>query len=359
MKIAYIFHLSDTHECGVYKKIIGQSRQWIRYGAQVAFFVLTKKGGKEFFEKNDAGIPVFVHEYGGLAERFRKLSRLHQHALKYSANIIYYRYDLYHPSYERMAREIPVIVEVNSDDIAEFRLGSRFRSWYNRLTRNNILLYAKGLVFESQQLAGLPHFSHFDKPYLVMGNSIDLEQFRHFPAPSNPAPVIAFMGSARQPWHGVEKILWLAHHFKKWRFYLIGPDPEEFKDIPSNVRLHGFLQQSQYESLLALADVAIGPLSLYLIGKEESSPLKVREYLAGGIPTIIGYRDSDFPQGAPFLLQIENRPNNVTSSVAKIEEFVTAWQYKRVSREDISFLDAKVKEKKRFNFISHFNMSKE
>jgi hypothetical protein len=359
MRIAYIFHLTDAHESGVYKKIIGQSKQWTRYGAHVAFFILTKKGSAKFFEKNDAGIPAFAYEYGGLAERFRKLSQLYLHVLKYSASIIYYRYDLYHPSFGRIARKIPVIVEINSDDISEFRLGNRLRHWYNRLTRRHIFSHAKSLIFESQQLAGLPHFARFGKPYLVMSNSIDLEQFRHFPPPSNPNPVIVFVGSAHQPWHGVDKILWLAHHFMRWRFDLVGPDQEEFEGIPSNVLFHGFLPQFQYESLLAGADVAIGPLSLYLIGKEESSPLKVREYLAGGLPTIIGYLDSDFPQGAPFLFQIGNRPDNVMSSVARIEEFVNAWQNKRVSHDDIHLLDVRVKEMKRFDFISHFDMSKE
>lgn len=359
MRIAYIFHLTNGPESGVYKKIIGQSKQWTRYGANVAFFILTRKGLAKFFAKNDAGIPAFVYEYGGLAERFRKLSQLHLHVFKYSASIIYYRYDLYHPSFGRIAKKIPVIAEINSDDISEFRLGNRLRHWYNCLTRRYFFSNTKGLIFESHQLPGLPHFACFGKPYSVMGNSIDLEQFRHFPAPSNPNPVIVFLGSAHQPWQGVDKILWLAHHFKRWRFHLVGPDRDEFKGIPSNVLFHGFLQQSQYESLLAVADVAIGPLSLYLIGKKESSPLKVREYLAGGLPTIIGYQDTDFPQGAPFLLQIGNRPDNVMSSVAKIEEFVNAWQNKRVSHNDIHLLDVRVKEKKRFDFISHFDTSKE
>jgi len=358
MRIAYIFHLIDGPKSGVYKKIIGQSKQWTGYGADVAFFILTRKGLARSFAKNDAGIPAFVYEYERLAERFRKLSRLYSDVFKYSAGVIYFRFDLYHPAFERIAKKIPVIVEINSDDISEFRLGNRLRHWYNYLTRTYLFSNAKGLIFESQQLAGLPHFSCFGKPYLVMSNGIDLEQFRHFPAPGNPNPVIVFLGSARQPWHGVDKILWLAHHFKRWRFDLVGPDPDEFKGIPSNVLFHGFLQQFQYESLMSGANAAIGPLSLHLIGKEESSPLKVREYLAGGLPTIIGYQDTDFPQGAPFLLQIGNRPDNVMNSVGKIEEFVNAWQNKRVSHDDIHSLDVRVKEKKRFDFISHFDTGK-
>jgi glycosyltransferase involved in cell wall biosynthesis len=351
--------LLDGPDSGVFKKIKDQSEQWIRYGATVGFFILTRKGLAHSFRNSISGIPIFTFEYGGIPERLRKLSQLYAQVVHFKASIVYYRYDLYHPAFEKIAKQIPVIMEINSDDISEFRLGNRFRHWYNYLTRRYIFLNVKGLVFESHQLAGLPHFARFGRPYLVIGNSIDLQRFRTSPAPKNADPIIVFIGSANQSWHGIEKIFWLARRFKHWRFDLIGSDPGGLKDIPANVVCHGFLSRPRYEPLIAGANVAIGPLSLYLIGKHESSPLKVREYLAYGLPTIIGFQDSDFPQGAPFLLQIGNRPDNVMSSVAKIEEFVNAWQNKRVSHDDIHLLDVRVKEKKRFDFISHFDTSKE
>ena len=115
---------------------------------------------------------------------------------------------------------------------------------------------------------------------------------------------------------------------------------------------HGFLSQLEYEPLIAGADAGIGPLSLYLAGKDESSPLKVREYLAYGLPTILGYRDTDFPERVPFLLQIGGSPDNVMNNISKIEKFVISWQGKRVSRDMVSLLDVSVKEKKRLMFLS-------
>jgi hypothetical protein len=84
---------------------------------------------------------------------------------------------------------------------------------------------------------------------------------------------------------------------------------------------------------------------------EEACPLKVREYLAYGIPTIIGYKDTDFPNGAPFLLCLPNTPDNVEKNLDRIEAFVLSWKGKRVPRSEIEHLDLKVKEEKRIIFI--------
>ena len=352
MRIAYIFHLIDGPESGVFKKIMDQSRQWVGYGVDVSFFILTHRGLARFFTDASAGIPTFVYEYVGGVDRLKKVSQLYASVLDYSVDIIYYRYDIYYPPFEELARRAPVVMEINADDILEFRLKNRLRHWFNYFTRGRIFFNIAGVVFESHQLAESPHFARFGKPYLVMGNSINLERFPELPAPRNPDPVVAFMGSADQPWQGIEKVLWLARHFRKWRFELIGPDFSNFNGIPSNVMPHGFLNQLEYEPLIAGADAGIGPLSLYLAGKDESSPLKVREYLAYGLPTILGYRDTDFPEGVPFLLQIGGSPDNVMNNISKIEKFVISWQGKRVSRDMVSLLDVSVKEKKRLMFLS-------
>ena len=359
MHIAYIFHLVNGPESGVFKKIMDQSRQWIKYGEDVVFFILTREGLATSFHAASDGIPTFVFEYRGITERLSRVSHLYTQVINCSMSIVYCRYDLYHPAFEGFAKRIPVIMEINSDDISEFRLGNPVRHWFNYLTRRYVLSNVKGLIFESHQLATSPHFIHFGKPSLVVGNSINLNRFQHAPAPKNANPVIVFIGSANEPWHGTDKIVWLAQRLKNWRFDLIGPHPHDFKGIPANVTVHGFLNQGEYEPLIVQADAAMGPLSLYLIGKHESSPLKVREYLAYGLPTILGHQDTDFPGGAPFLLQIGNRPDNVMNNVSEIEKFVNSWRGKRVSRDCIHLLDVSIKEEKRLTFLNHFAKSSE
>lgn len=355
MRIAYVFHLVDGPEGGVFKKIVDQSLQWIQLGADVFFYILTTKAQAGSFTHNTHGIPTFVYGYGGIAERFKKLSQLYAQIIRDSASIVYHRYDLFHSAFKKITGKIPVIMEINSDDISEYRLGSHLRYWYNRFTRRHIFSNVKGLVFVSQQLSEKSHFADFGKPYLVIGNSIDLQRFRNFPVPENPDPVLVFLGSAKQPWNGIDKIFWIAQHFNTWRFDVIGPNPTDFSNVPRNVTIHGFLSQAQYEPLIAKADVAIGPLSLHIINNDESSPLKIREYLAYGLPVIICSRDTDFPDGAPFLLQLSNEPDNVKRNISEIGNFVNEWRNKRIPREAVNFLDVRVKEKKRVAFLARFS----
>jgi hypothetical protein len=156
-------------------------------------------------------------------------------------------------------------------------------------------------------------------------------------------------------WHGIDKVLWLARHFAKWQFDLIGIEARQIDHqgcgVPPNVATHGVLGRTDYEKVLLGVDVGLGTLALHRKNMNEACPLKVREYLAYGIPTIIGYRDTDFPRPAPFLLELPNTPTNVEDHVADIERFVATWRGRRVFREEIAHLDMRRKERERVAFF--------
>ena len=69
--------------------------------------------------------------------------------------------------------------------------------------------------------------------------------------------------------------------------------------------VHGTLSGDAYWAVLGRADVAIGSLAMERAGLREGSPLKVREYLLAGIPTVIGYEDTDFPDWPWYLARHE------------------------------------------------------
>jgi hypothetical protein len=84
---------------------------------------------------------------------------------------------------------------------------------------------------------------------------------------------------------------------------------------------------------------------------QEACPLKVREYLAYGLPVIIGCKDTDFTESAPFILRLPNSEDNIETSLSAIESFVSKWKGKRVPREAIAHLDLEVKESQRVKFF--------
>ena len=99
-------------------------------------------------------------------------------------------------------------------------------------------------------------------------------------------------------------------------------------------------------------DIAIGTLALHRKKMEEASPLKVREYVAYGLPVIIGYIDIDL-NNEEFILNIGNYEENVVESIDAIVKFIESWKNKVIDL-DISRIDMNKKEKQRLKFFSGF-----
>jgi glycosyltransferase involved in cell wall biosynthesis len=240
---------------------------------------------------------------------------------------------------------------VNGDDLAEFRLTSRKRYLLARATRGLLLRHAAGLVFVTHELAAKPSFAGFHRPSSVVANGIDLSSIEPAPPRQNETPRLIFIGHPSSPWHGLDEVQAIADANPTWRFDIVGPGPEELAATTPNLEVHGLLAPSQYQALLAAADVAVGSLALYRAGIDEASTLKVREYLAAGLPVVIGYHDTDFPKGAPFILQVPNVPAGVRSAMEALRAFVESWLGRRVPRSEVGHLDVRVKEATRLRFI--------
>jgi hypothetical protein len=190
-------------------------------------------------------------------------------------------------------------------------------------------------------------------PVLVQGNGISLQEHPTLPSVQNEKPHLVFIAAAGAVWHGVDKILRLAEHFAEWRFDLVGELEALIPDAPSNVVVHGYLTSDKYEAILAQADVALGTLALHRKHMHEASPLKTREYLARGLPTIVAYQDTDFPVPVPYLLQLPNTADNVEISLHLIAEFVRTWKSHRVPQHSVSHIDVKHKECERVEFFKN------
>lgn len=346
MKIAYIAHVNFTRHSGVAKKILGQTQTWRDWGHQAKIFWLTKR---EDLKPEEAREEVAYLYKGGpfSKERLRALNNLINDVLAWKPDIAYLRRDMVYPAFVTLARSTNLVIEINSDELAEIRQHSKLRSTYHYLTRPLLDKWAKGFVFPTMELAESPYFAKWEVPKCVIANGVVLDSLPVLEPPNNPFPVLVFIGTPGQPWHGVDKILAMAHSFPEWTFHVIGPSPSDLTTPPPNVIAHGFLAFEQYLPIMAGADVAIGTLALHRNQMNEASPLKTREYLALGLPVIIGYRDTDFPQGAPFILQLPNTEDNVQSSLPCIRSFVENWRGKRVPRQEVMHIDVKFKERAR------------
>jgi hypothetical protein len=201
----------------------------------------------------------------------------------------------------------------------------------------------------------------FEKPTVVIANGVDLTSRVVLPPATGSRPRLAFLHGAAVVWQGVDKLLSMAQAMPECDFALIGMDSSALPDLPSNVEVHGVLSRAEYEPILARSDAAIGTLALHRKGMNESPPLKVREYLAYGLPVIIGYEDTDFIGMHPwFLLRLPNTESNVSDHLEDIRAFVESVRGRRVPREAVAdLIGADRKEAARLEFFEQMRSLRE
>lgn len=337
---------------GVRTKILSQASAWVELDPtlEVGIFVRCEEGADPAWRKQPH-VAAVRSSRAGILGRLAQRELLTLDLARWRPDVVYLRQSTVSPSVVALVTAIPTVVELNTLDLAELRLRSRARHLYALATRDLLLRRARGLIAVASEIANDDTVRRLGRPIAVVPNGIDLNAFPTLPPTGNVAPRLVFIGAPRLPWHGLDKIVQMAWHFPEWTFDIVGPSPSELASLPANLHVHGTMDLADYLPILAKADVGLGPLALYRKGMSEASPLKVAEYLACGLPVIIGYVDTRFRSGAPFLLQIPNREDGVISSLERIRDFVISWVGRRVDRKLVTSIDMRNVERQRLDFI--------
>lgn len=116
---------------------------------------------------------------------------------------------------------------------------------------------------------------------------------------------IAFMCGTFSAWHGLDLLLKTILENKKFiqknnvKIHLIGRVLEDDLDFINanklDVILYGLLSSEKYITVLESCDIGLDSLALYREGLTEGAALKVREYLAFGLPIYSAYKDTAIP----------------------------------------------------------------
>jgi hypothetical protein len=352
MKIAYLARCDVSAENGVLKKLVSQVENWRAAGHEAALFIQARES--EVWPRAQSTINSVMKETGWLTRgiRLRPLVRAIEN---WGPNVIYARFDTGSFALAATMNRIPTVLELNTDDISEYRV---YLPWYqylhHRAVRGHTLRRAAGFVAVTEEIAN--RFRSFGCSIAVIANGIDMRDYAPLAPTTGNCLRLGFMGSPGAAWHGVDKIIEFSRSVPEIHIDLIGP--RQSQDLPSNVTAHGMLARDDYELLVTSWDAAIGTLAMHRNGMNEGSTLKVREYLAMGLPCIIGYRDTDFPIPVPFILQLPNTENNAVSSTQLIVDFLKKWHGKRVPRASIRHLDLASKEVERLAFMSRAAVGK-
>jgi hypothetical protein len=350
VRIAYLVPWRGGRLTGPFQKVTAQAATWRALRHEVRLFVATTPETVNDWLQFDPDAVVLGTTHGDVA-KLRERGQLAKEIARWQPDVVYERHGLWTPALGRLAKTFPTVVEVNGDDVREFRIESRMKGAYNRLTRSQFYGKAAGLTFVTNALARLPSFARFGKPHVVIGNGIDLAAVPELPPSDAPTPGLIWVGDARSPFQDVEQIIDLARVRPEWRFTVVGPAQPTGSSVP-NIEWQPPAHPDDYRRFLAKADVGLGTLNAYRTGMIEASPLKIRDYLAHGVAAVIGCHDVDFPSPVPHLLEIPNTPRALLTSLAELDGFVHRWHRRRVNRRDVQHLDMHVKEEARLAFLA-------
>lgn len=264
-------------------------------------------------------------------------------------DVVYVRRELWHPSYRRLMRTVPTVAEINTLERAEFKQTMPLlRRLYAQATSFFWNSCPAGYVSVTHELAAS---APKRKPCAVISNGIAEPA-----APGNSTrdkPHLFFSGTGSYSWHGIDKFVEMARMFPQWDFSFAGELPEVHQqNLPPNFRSHGKLPAAEADQLLTLANIGVGTLALHRKDMVEACPLKLRSYLAYGLPSIIGYKDTDFSNGYPFICQLDNTERNISDAKDKIANFVLANYKKRIPWSEVSFASESEKARMRCQFLT-------
>lgn len=344
LRIAVVLPFFLSAQSSVGLKVQRTVSAWLDLGAQAHVFVLD---GRET-TWGDEMATVIAATRPSEVKRQLKSAELAAAVRAWQPNVCYTRFSLYAPALHERAMSIPWVEEINTDESAELPLWSRSTAYFHRLTGQRVRQQTHGFVCVTEELAKLKR-SQYDLPVAVIANGIVLDSVPSLPAPSNLRPRLLFITGTDSPWQGIDKVLQLARLRPDLDFDVVGRcEPSDLR----NIVLHGPLGAEALQRVAAGADAALGTLALHRKRMEEACPLKVREYLAMGIPTVLSHDDPDVDDRfGPLVLRILNTEDNVVRYAEQIAAFAHESRGRRVERTLVRHLDLHVKETRRLSFL--------
>src|SRR4051794_34268212 len=151
VKVAYLVYFRGGRETGIFRKVAEHASEWTRLGAAVGLFVGTSPASVGDWEAlpsavNVVGLPEHPIATIGAREQISAGVR------RWAPDVVYARHGLVYPGLIWTARRTPTVIEINSDDVAEFAATSPLRHRFSRMSRDLLLRSAAGMVFVTHEL---------------------------------------------------------------------------------------------------------------------------------------------------------------------------------------------------------------
>lgn len=364
MKIAYLAIIDVTSNYGVPKKIHYQLEGWRKAGAVCEFFGVASDAESQNRLLDGQIIQRAKKKYAltqWVSDR-RAFAKLVEAIVSWQPDLVYLRWGYPKPEFLEIAHTFPTVIEVNGDVIRTAKVSAsnrrflgRFLGIYVRMTAPALWKRAAAFVAVTNEVAQLGYIKKWKKPIGVFPNSVNFSEYSICPylSDQNALPRIVFIGNVSH-WHGLDKLINLARQtVGKLEFDVIGCN-EAPEYACSNVYFHGYLSRDEYVRVFSRATVGIDGLALYRKDMNEACALKIREYLACGLPIILAAEDTALiGVQRDWLLRIGNFEENVSDHIKEIVDFAYRCRGIRVSHDESKeYIAASYVEERRFQFLS-------
>ena len=344
IRIAYTLVCYDATKSGVYRKISDQVAAWKTLGHSVQLFVITDKESLVEWQKIDPFVIAFYD--AGFARNLINRVRIVQLATKSSPSVIYVRDSF--PMWLRKS-SVPIVLEIQSLVGPELRLRSKSRYLIFKTLVKSIYSRVSGAIYVTHELLQKNEFRIGPMvPKIAIGNGVNLSLVKTLPTRLDVKPALFFIGSPNQKWHGIEELVEFATLNPDIQLEIVGDVAES---TAPNITFHGVLSANEYRTVAAKCVAGVGTLNLSAKRMTEASPLKVREYLALGLPVIIKYKDADLDSSEDYVLQLPSDGRRLSEFSAEVRLFLDKWSNKRVSPSQVMQIDVATKELIRLRFF--------
>ncbi|WP_066164456.1 glycosyltransferase family protein [Aliarcobacter cryaerophilus] len=267
-----------------------------------------------------------------------------------------------------------IISEHHTDEIGELKtlgnsISNKFRIFLENKFSKIYLENVKSIIGVTNEIRILECNKSFTpKKSFVFSNGIDVNKVKianriRFTNELN----AIFVASVFSPWQGLDRVLKGLINYSsniKINIKLIGKIPKEYDELIIKLQnknniyiiLKDYVEPKNLNIEYDNQHLAIGTLTQFRTNMQESCPLKVREYIASGIPFIYAYNDSDLNGSEYFTLKLESNDNPI--DFEKVIEFAKKIDLEENLQEDmrkfaLEKLDWKVKISSLYKFIKN------
>ena len=336
------------------------------------------KNDVDYFEVNEAGDKLckifakvrFIRAFFRIRPVFQTAYNKIQ---QFNPDIIIYRYDTaYIPASfnpKKVKPNILFISEHHGKEIEELHL--TFPGWlrlpFQKIRTRKLFKNIDAVIGVTSEIAKYEREkAKREIPYFVLTNGIDVEKYpvKKYSESNGDVLKMLFVSSIIAKWHGVDRLLAGMRNYEgnvRLELHIVGSESQNTRNLVKSLNLkesvifHGLKHGKEMDGIFENAHIAIGTLGIHRENLKYGSTLKVREYMARGIPFVISYIDEDIEDDFPLFLKVPSDDSPVNMS--DIIEFAKT-VYKKYGREipstmrdyALKKMDYKVKVKKLLDF---------